>query len=161
MSEHRETAFLRQCILYDESAERHQLEAKIIQAERDERCVRRAVWLMALFAALAMAGLGYGVVFLENPPQNMSQFITPFIIRLLCALGVGSLVCMLAFMGLGAVYRNELELRREECRRLATKLLESRLGKPRTAPSAGPVKEQELVVSAGQVVVSVSEIVKR
>jgi hypothetical protein len=158
MSEHKETAFLRQCMLYDESAERHQLEAKIIQAERDERCVWRAVWLMALFAAVAMAGLCYGVVFLENPPQNMSQFITPFIIRIVCALGAGSLVCMLAFMGLGMVYRKELELRREECRRLAAKLLESRLGKPRTAPLGGLVKEQELAVNVGNAVAS--EIVK-
>jgi len=49
---------------------------------------------------------------------------------------------MLTFMGLGVVYRKELDQRREECRRLATKLMESRLGKPRahkrTAPEALP-----------------------
>ena len=160
MSEHqRETAFLRQCLLYDDTAERHKLEEGIAQTQRDERCVRRAVLLMVLLTALAAAGLCYAVVFLEHHPQNMSQFITPFIVRVLCALGVGSLICMLAFGGLRIVYRKELEQRREECRRQVTKLLESRLGKARVMPLSGVVKEQEVMVNHSKAVVSASEIV--
>jgi hypothetical protein len=34
------------------------------------------------------------------------------------------------FLGLQVVYRKELAHRREDCRRLATKLLESRLARP-------------------------------
>src|SRR5437879_8848596 len=42
MSEHqRETAFLRQCILYDDTGERHKLEESITQLQRNELCVRR------------------------------------------------------------------------------------------------------------------------
>jgi len=45
---------------------------------------------------------------------------------------------MVAFTGLGVVYRKELDQRREECRRLAAKLLESRLGKPRALEGTAP-----------------------
>src|ERR1017187_5559189 len=125
MSEHqRETAFLRQCILYDESARRQELEEGITQIQRDARCVRRAVWLMAVLMLLAMVGLGYAAVFLNNFPYNTSKHI----INIICALGVGSLISLLAFVGLGMVYRKKLDQRREECRQLVTRLLESRLG---------------------------------
>jgi CHASE1-domain containing sensor protein len=145
MSEYeKDTAFLKQCLLYVDSAERHQLEEGITRVQRDERCVRRAVWLMALLASLAMAGLCYAG-FLVDSPQNLAQFIKPFIMKVFCALGVGSLICLLAFMALGVVYRKELDQRREECRRLATKLLEARLGKPRSImPLPGVVKEANL-----------------
>jgi hypothetical protein len=160
MSEHqRETAFLRQCLLYDDTAECHKLEEGITQVQRDERCVRRAVLLMALLTALAAAGLCYAVVFLEDYPHNMTRLLTPFIVKVFCALGVGSLICMLAFGGLRVVYRKELEQRRDDCRRLATKLLESRLGKPRAMPLSGVLKEQELMVNHSKAVVSASEIV--
>jgi hypothetical protein len=160
MSEHqKETAFLRQCLLYDDTVERRKLEEEITQAQRDDRCVRRALLLMALLIALAMAGLGYATVFLPNTPQNTSQFLTPFIIKVFCALGVGSLICLVAFGGLRAVYRKKLEQRREDCRRLATKLLESRLGKPRAMPLSGVFKEQELMVNHSKAVVSASESV--
>ena len=133
MSEHqRETAFLRQCILYDDTGERHKLEESITQLQRNERCVQRAVWLMVLLAALAMAGLGYAAVFTADYTLDLLQFTADWITNALCALGAGSLICLLAFTGLGAVYRRELDRRREECRRLATRLMESRLGKAGT-----------------------------
>ena len=155
-----ETAFLRQCLLYEDTAERHRLDAGLAQIQRDERCVRRAVWLMALLSALAMAGVCYTAVFLTDYPHNVAQFMTQFVIKVFCALGLASLICMLAFVGLGVVYRRELDRRREECRRLATRLLESRLGKPRTTLLPGVVKEQEIVVCHGKMVVSASEIVQ-
>src|SRR6185295_15580843 len=121
MSEHqKETAFLRQCILYDDSAERHRLEERITRVQSDERCLRRAMWLMALFAGLAVAGLGYGVVFVENVLYNTSQLV----ITIICAVGMGSLFCLLVFVGLGIAYRNNLDKRREECRQLVTRMLE-------------------------------------
>ena len=156
----RDTAFLRQCLGYDDSNERHQLEARITQAQCDERCVRRAVWLMALLTGLSMAGLCYAAVFLTHHPQNVSQLITPFFARVLCALGLGSLICMLVFMGLAMIYRKELDQSREACRRLTAKFLESRLGKPSGAPLTAMVKEQELLVNHSKAVVSAAEIAK-
>lgn len=131
MSEHeRETAFLRQCIHHDESPGRRALEDRIIQIQRDERCVRRAVWLMALLVALAVAGLCYAAVLVDNFPYNIPQFI----IKMIFAVGVASMICLVVFVGLRMVYRMKLDQRREECRQLVTKLLESRLGQPVTAP---------------------------
>ena len=131
MTEHeRETDFLRHCLLYEDTAEHQDLEEKITQVQRDERCVRRAVWLMVFLASLATAGLCYSAVFRVNYPQNMDQFITPFIIRVLCALGLGSVICLLVFVVLGRIYRRRLDQSREEARRLARKLIASRLGNP-------------------------------
>jgi len=131
MSEHQKhTEFLRQCILYDESARRQKLVDGICQIQRDARCVRRAVWLMAMLIALVVAGLGYEIILVDNFPYNLPQII----INIVCGLGVGSLISLLAFMGLGLVYRLKLDQRREECRQLVASLLESRLGKPVTTP---------------------------
>jgi len=140
LSEHqKQTAFLRQCLLYDTTDERHELEESITQLQRNERCVRRAVWVMALMVALALAGLCYYAVALAEHSQDMSEFMTQyFTTKVLCALALGSLVCMVAFTGLRMLYRKELDKRREHCRRLAAKLLESRLGNPRMIEGVAP-----------------------
>lgn len=131
MSEHqRETAFLRHCIRYDESPGRRALEDRIIQIQRDEGCVRRAIWLMALMTALAVVVLCYAAVLVDNFAYNTPQFI----ITSICALGLASTICLVVFVGLKVVYRRKLDQRREECRQLVTRLLESRLGQPVTAP---------------------------
>jgi hypothetical protein len=129
MSEHQKhTEFLRQCILYEESTGRQELAKEIIQIQRDMRCVQRAAWLMAMLTALAVAALGYGAALVENFPYHAQQSI----INIICGLGVGSLISFMAFVGLGMVYRMKLDQRREECRQVVAKLLESRLGKPVT-----------------------------
>jgi hypothetical protein len=131
MSEHQKhTEFLRHCLRYGESTEHQELEEGITQVQRDARCVRRAVWLMAILAALVLAGLGYGTVLVDNFPYNAPQFI----VNLFYALGLGSLISLLAFAGLGMVYRWKLDQRREECRLRVARLLESRLGKPVATP---------------------------
>ena len=127
---HKQTEFLKRCLRYDESAGGQELERQISRIQRDERCVRRAVWLMAMVAALVVAGLGYGVISGDNFPDNLPRFV----IKILCSFGLGSLISMLGFIGLGMVYRKKLNHQREECRQLVTRLLESRLGKPATTP---------------------------
>jgi hypothetical protein len=130
MSDHqRETVFLQQCILYEEGAERQQLEEQISQIQQNARCVRRAAWLMAMLAALVVASLGYAVLLVKNFPYSVPHFIVIFG----SGVGVGALISLLAFLALGWVYRMKLDQRREECRRLVTKLLESRLGRPTAA----------------------------
>ncbi len=131
MSEHQKhTEFLRHCLRYGESAEHQALEEKIIQIQRDERCVHRAMWLMAILTALAVAGLGYPAILVESFPYNVPQLT----LTLVCALGLASLICLLGFAGLGMIYRRKLDQRREESRQLVTKLLASRLGKPVATP---------------------------
>ena len=123
---HKQTEFLKQCLRYDENARRLELEQQITRIQRDERCVWRAVWLMAVLTALAMAGLGYPAILLANFPYSAPQSI----VNLVCTLGVASLISLLVFVIIGMVYRKMLDQRREECRLLVTKLLEARLGNP-------------------------------
>jgi hypothetical protein len=85
---------------------------------------------MAIVTALVVAGLGYGTILEDNFPYNMPQFM----INLFFGLGLGSLVCLLVFMSLGMIYRMKLDHRREECRQIVTRLLESRLGMTDTTP---------------------------
>jgi hypothetical protein len=131
MSEHeKHTEFLRQCILYDESARRQKLMKEIARIQLDLRCVQRAAWLMALLGVLLVAILGYGTIMVQNFLYATSHFI----INLIIAVGVGIMISLLAFAGLWIVYRWKLDLRREECRQIVIKLLESRLGKPAITP---------------------------
>jgi hypothetical protein len=105
---------------------------------------------MVVFIALTLPGFAYAAIFVDNFPYSAPRFI----VSLLCAVGVGSLVSLLAFVGLGMVYRLKLDLRREECRQLVAKLLESRLGNPSAAlrperagrdASPGPVQDGKKV----------------
>ncbi len=149
----KETAFLRHCIRYDESPGRRALDDRITQIQRNERSVRRAMWLMALLAALAVAGLGYALIFLDDYPQRTSQFVTRFVVQVFGALGLASMICVVAFVGLRMIYRTKLDRRREECRQLVTRLLESRLGKPVTTPwresPVGDGNRESVPVAAG------------
>src|SRR5580704_19560190 len=113
MTEHeRHTEFLRECILYEESDERQELVKGITRVQREARCVRRAAWLMAILIALVAACFGYGTIFVKDFPDGAPQFL----MNLIYALGLGSLISLLAFVGLGVVYRFKLNQRREECR---------------------------------------------
>ena len=128
---HKHTEFLRDCIRYDDSARRQELMDEIVRIQRDARCVWRAVWFVAMLSALAVAALVYGTVLVDHFPDNAPQFI----VNCICALGLGSFISLVAFVGLGMVYRWRLDQRREECRQLVARLLESRLGKPVITPS--------------------------
>jgi hypothetical protein len=151
MSEHqKDTAFLTQLISYDDTDERRMLADRIATLQRDERCVRRAIWLMMLFAALAIAGICYAAVFLFHP-MNITQFMMQVTIKVLCALALGSLICIVAFLGLGVSYRKELATRRDECRRLATKFLEARLGMQRENERIRPAVERYVHAQAFEV----------
>lgn len=116
---------------------------EIVRIQRDARCVIRAVWLMAILAALAVFGFGYGVILVSNFPNNFPQSI----LNVFSVLAVSWLVCILTFAGLGMIYRLKLDRRREECRQIVTRLLESRLGKTVSAPSqdAGTIASAEQI----------------
>jgi formate hydrogenlyase subunit 3/multisubunit Na+/H+ antiporter MnhD subunit len=127
MNEHeRETAFLRHIITFDDTDERHKLERRIEEVQREERCIKRVAWLMALLGGLGLAGLAYGALFAESFYYGNSQLFFESV----CILGLASLIslAMLACFLIGC--RQKLNRVREECRRLARKLLESRLSNP-------------------------------
>jgi len=118
---HRHTEFLRQCLQYDAGSTCQELEKGIARLQRDARCVKRAAWLMAMFAGLAAAAFGYGSALVENYPYNTQQVI----FNSICAVGLGSLISLMAFAALGLSYRRKLNQMREECRQKVAKLLKS------------------------------------
>ena len=127
MSDHKKhTEFLRECIRYDGSARRQELMNEIVRIQGAARSVWRAAWLMAMLAVLAVAALGYGMILVANFPYNAPQYF----VNLIYAVGLGSLISLLAFAGLGVIYRWRLDQKREECRQIVTRLLASRLGEP-------------------------------
>lgn len=127
MSEHQtETAFLRHIIRYDDGDEGRKLEKSIAQVQQDVRCVQRVASVTALFPLLAIAGVTYGVILQEDFPSNLSDHV----LRVLCVLGLASLICLVGFAVLLTVYLKRLHQLRKEARQLVIRLPESRLGKP-------------------------------
>jgi hypothetical protein len=129
----RDTAFLTRIISYDDTPEQRNLAQRILRVQSDERCVRRAAWLMVLFAGLATAGLCYAAVFLLEP-MNIPRFLDQLLVRVLCALALGSFISLVGFLALGNRYRDELAQHREECRCLTMRIMEDRFGQPLPAP---------------------------
>jgi hypothetical protein len=118
--------FLRYIIPYEDSDEPRKLEKRIAQVQRDERCVRRFASVMTLFLWLAIVGVGYETMLQKNFPYDASH---PGF-RVLCEIGLASLTCLVTFAGLLMGYRKRLRRLREECRQLATRLLEPHLAEP-------------------------------
>jgi hypothetical protein len=127
----KEMSFLRHLMLYDNSDEGRKMDEQIRRTEGNERCVRRAMFVMAILAALALTGLGYSMVLLDDFFQNRFQLA----IRLFCALGLASGLSLTAFLVIWFTSRAELDEQREQCRRLVTRIVEARLGKAHDVPS--------------------------
>ena len=130
MSEHKHTEFLKHCLRYDDSSHRHQLEKDLTRIQRDVHCVQRAVWLMGILAALALCGLMYPTILLNNFPHSSQHLI----VSLVCALFFGSLISMAAFMVLGMIYRRQLRKQREACHQMVKRLLVARFGEGTPSP---------------------------
>ena len=127
MNEHqRETAFLRQIITFDDTDERHKLERRIEEVQREERCIKRLAWLMALLGGLGLAGLAYGTLFEESFSYANSRLY----FKSVCTLGLASLISLAMLACFLIACRQKLNAIREECRRLVKRVLESRLGNP-------------------------------
>jgi hypothetical protein len=124
MTEYRkQTAFLKELMDLDESAENRLLRDRLRIAERNERCVLGACGLVAIIALFGLAGLGYSAVLLR-------QFFdghTHVLIKFFGALGLGAGLCLIFWLGLWFYYRCAVNRVHEECRRQVTRMLENRL----------------------------------
>jgi hypothetical protein len=125
-----ETTFLRQSSPMTTLGRRHDLDQRITQAQRDALCVRRAVLVMGLLAARPSRAWMYAAVFFPHHPWIRCASSRIRSSSSCVRLGLTALACALAFLALGAAYRKRLDERREECRRFAASVIESRLGPP-------------------------------
>jgi len=99
--------------IHTEPLEIEQIETALADLQRRMRCLRRALAVMLLLGGVATAGLCYCTVLLPEFPQSFGQFLMQLTVRLLFALGLASLVCLLAFSVLHVVYRHDLAHKRE------------------------------------------------
>jgi hypothetical protein len=120
----RATGLLKDTVDFEDTLEYRKLLERIAQIERDERCIQRVVLLTAGFTALAVVGLGYGVILQENFANGASSFFA----RLICELGLASLISLLGTAGLWLVYRSKLDGLMRDCRRSFAQLLECHPG---------------------------------
>ena len=131
----RQIAFLKS-LLKDNSEECSRLRERINKAEHDEKCIRRALFLMVLVGIFSIVGLGYSAVLLPEFFDNA----TPFLVKIFCALGLGSLLCMIIFSACWLWYRAASNQISEDCRHFV-------------AQSPRPAVEMPLVRSASQAAV--------
>jgi len=103
MTERRkQTDFLRQLMSAYDCARSRDLQSRIAQAERDERCTYRATLLASLLAGFSLAGLCYSAVFVpeffQHRPSTTVWFFTAFLFT--------SGICVVSFGLFWCWYRN-------------------------------------------------------
>jgi hypothetical protein len=123
----RETELLIKCIRDDATGELHRQEQTVARTEREERCLRSAVWVMAALTGFALVGAGHSLVLLKNQTPYHSELV----IHGFRILGVASLISLWVFVVLWIIRRERLKQQRAQCRALVQELLAAR-ALPRT-----------------------------
>lgn len=130
MSERKkQTEFLKGLLGFAGSSARQELHERIIKAEHDEKCVRSALILVGLVGLFSVSGLGYSAVLL---PEFFDSS-TPLLVKLFCALGLGSVICIMVFLGCWLWYRSIANRLHDECRQRVMESLEKRMREERQA----------------------------
>ena len=119
----KQTEFLKGLLGFASQHARSELQDRILKAEHDEKCVRSALILVGLVALFSVSGLGYSAVLLPEFFDNS----TPMLVKLFCALGLGSVICMFVFLGCWLWYRAIANRLHDECRQRVMDSLASRL----------------------------------
>ena len=119
----RQTEFLRRLLVLAGPSTEGDLQARMQQAQHDEKCVRFAFIFVALIGGFALAGLGYCAVL--HPEFFDSS--APTLVKIFCALGLGCVICMGVFLCCWLWYRNNSNRIFEECRRHLLEAIQARL----------------------------------
>ncbi|HTV42048.1 MAG TPA: hypothetical protein VMF08_15875 [Candidatus Sulfotelmatobacter sp.] len=125
MSEHHDhTEFLKHCLRYDDSPERHAMTEKLTRLQCELRAVQRASVLMGALILPAAAGLAWP----WNLVPSFSYEAQRFIMNIVLGLFAGSSVCLLTFIILAVFIYKKMHRQREACRQLLMRLFAARLG---------------------------------
>ena len=119
----KQTQFLKCLLGFAGNRKRRELHERILKAEHDEKCVRSALVLVGLVVLFSLSGLGYSAVLLPEFFDNS----TPFLVKIFCALGLGSVICSIVCLGCWLWYRSIANRLHDECRQLVMESLEARL----------------------------------
>ena len=114
MSEHdKHTAFLRTLIHHKDPESCQDLQRRLKEAQLNERSVKRAVIAVCILGLLSGCGICYSAVLLPEFFENRPHLIT----KIFYTTGLGSAICLAAFLTFWAHHRRILRLLHEECRR--------------------------------------------
>jgi hypothetical protein len=130
--------FLKTLIQYEREEAVWELQERINKAEKDERCVRSALRLVLVLAFISVSGLAYSAVFIEDFFQNSSHLP----IKIFTALGLGSILCLGAYMGCWLWYRAIVNRVYEEGRQFLIGLTETRCSHPQRSETSVTVSKQ-------------------
>lgn len=119
----RQTEFLTRLLVLADSKAETDLRSRLQQAHHDEKCIRFALTLVALIGGFALAGLGYCAVL--HPEFFDSS--APTLVKVFCAVGLGSLLCVLVFLGCWLWYRQASNRLYEEGRQRVLDAIQTRL----------------------------------
>ena len=141
----RQTDFLMRLLVMADCTGDGDLQARIQQAQHDENCLQFAFTLVGLVGGFALAGLGYCAVLHPDFLNNSA----PTLVKIFCAVGLGSLICMLVFLACWLWYRNVSNKVYEECRQRVLDAIQTRLRSHSSYLSVQPL-EFSLPVAAKQ-----------
>ncbi|HKQ38072.1 MAG TPA: hypothetical protein VJ063_08350 [Verrucomicrobiae bacterium] len=119
----RQTEFLMRVLALADCKDEAGLQTRIHQAQHDEQCLRFAFTLVGLIGGAALAGLGYCAVLHPEFFDNS----TPTLVKIFCAVGLGSFICMLVFFGCWLWYRSASNKVYEACRQRVLDAIQTRL----------------------------------
>jgi hypothetical protein len=107
-----EHAFLKLIIAQDPSHESRQLEHRLLQTERDGRCVHRALLLVMVLFLVSLSGLGLCGILLPELLLQPNCHLLPGLVGLI----LGTLVSLVAFLGYLLWHRATVGHLHGECR---------------------------------------------
>ena len=121
----KQTEFFKAVIQSDRQGENLKLCDRIAQAERDECCVRRAMFLAFLLASVSFLGCGYTFVVKPEVILESGHGLK----KLFMVLSVGSLIAFTVYLGCWFYYRALLQQVHNECRKFIMKNVVRNSGK--------------------------------
>ena len=131
-------AFLKALLLHLDREERCRLDARLVAAEREAKCIHRAVFLMVVLLMVSVAGLSYCAILLPEVFHNPTHLL----MRSLSVLGLGALISQGVFLGYLLWHRTVVTRLHEECRRLVLALAQTQFKVPAVPSLAVPVSAQ-------------------
>jgi ABC-type multidrug transport system fused ATPase/permease subunit len=110
----KQNEFLKELMRSQDSEDCRALQLRITEAERDERCICRAMRLAFFLAVASLAGLAYSSVFLTE----FFQPATPRTVQVLTALLMASAICLVGLIGFWLWYRGVCDGLAQQARKL-------------------------------------------
>ena len=118
----RENDALAECVRHDQTGDLYRGEECLMRLETEERCVLRAMQLMAFLAAFAGVCLGYSIVLLDEVAPHYTRLIN----HAFGTVGVAAITSLVVFSGVWFHLHGKIIVAREKVRQLVLKLLADR-----------------------------------